>query len=150
MLARLSFERGQRWKEETMALTGEERRSTDLAMGGLQRTIQDAQDCLLSLQRPSGEWCGELEGDSILESEFILLMHSLGRTRDPLTLKVANYLRKLQTDAGGWAMFPGCRDDVSATVKAYFALKLVGDKPDEPHMRRAREASLTLGGVTAT
>ncbi|HET6382029.1 MAG TPA: squalene--hopene cyclase [Armatimonadota bacterium] len=132
-----------------MTLTGEEQHSAALTTAGVHEAIVKAQRCLLGLQRPSGEWCGELEGDSILESEFILLMESIGRTRDPLTLKVAAYLRKQQTPDGGWSIYPGAPNDVSATVKAYFALKLMGDRPDEPHMQRARERALELGGAPA-
>ncbi len=32
-------------------------------------------------------------------------------------------------------------------MKAYFALKMIGDDPDAPHMRRAREAILARGGA---
>ena len=133
-----------------MALASEEQPCAVLRMDDIQHAISNAQNCLLGLQRPSGEWCGELEGDSILESEFILLIHSIDKTHAPLTLKVANYLRKTQTSEGGWSMYPGAPNDVSATVKAYFALKLVGDNPDAPHMKLAREAALRLGGVYAT
>ena len=31
-------------------------------------------------RRADGHWCGELEGDTILESEYVLTMHFLGRT----------------------------------------------------------------------
>src|SRR6185437_4020791 len=111
----------------------------------LRTAIHLAQQCLLNRQAPTGEWCGELEGDSILESEFILLMQSLGKIHDPLTLRIARYLRKLQNDSGGWSIYPGAPDDVSATVKSYFALKLIGDDPSAPHMLRASDAALSLG-----
>lgn len=133
-----------------MALAGEEQLTAALTTDGLKEAIQKAQRCLMDLQKPSGDWCGELEGDSILESEYILLMHSIGKGRAPLTLKVAAYLRKIQTPGGGWQSYPGGPDDVSSTVKAYFALKLAGDSPDAPHMRHARESALRLGGVCAT
>ena len=35
-------------------------------------------------------------------------------------------------------------------MKAYFALKAIGDDPDAPHMRRAREAILAAGGAERT
>jgi len=37
--------------------------------------------------------------------------------------------------------------DMSASVKAYFALKMIGDSPQAPHMVRAREAIRSRGGA---
>src|SRR5678816_4636682 len=38
--------------------------------------------------------------------------------------------------------------EISCSVKVYYALKLSGDSPDLPHMVRAREAILRLGGAS--
>jgi squalene-hopene/tetraprenyl-beta-curcumene cyclase len=111
--------------------------------------ISAARRYLLSIQRAGGEWCGELEGDTILESEFILTLHFLGRTDDPRVGKAAEYIRRQQLPDGGWAVYAGGPADVSASVKAYFVLKLVGDDPGTPHMARARQRILELGGIEA-
>jgi len=108
-----------------------------------------AQRWLLAAQAPDGHWCGELEGDSILESEYVLVFHFLGRLADPRVGKLAAYLRRQQLDGGGWAIYPGGPAEVSASVKAYLALKLAGDEPGEPHMARARARILALGGIEA-
>ena len=81
-----------------------------------------------------GHWCGELEGDTILESEYILTLHFLGRTGEPRVQKAAEYLRRKQLPGGGWPNYEGGPADVSVSVKAYFALKLAGDDRDAPHM----------------
>lgn len=104
---------------------------------------------LLSIQRPDGHWVGELEGDTILESEYVLLRHFMGCLDAERLRKLANYILKVQRPEGGWAMFPGGGVEVSGSVKAYLALKLAGHSPDEPDMVRAREAILAAGGVTA-
>jgi squalene-hopene/tetraprenyl-beta-curcumene cyclase len=104
---------------------------------------------LLSVQAPDGHWCGELEGDTILESEYMLTMHFLGRFGETRIQKAAEYLRRQQTASGGWAIYPGGPPDVSSSVKAYFALKLAGDDPDAPHMAAARRTILSMGGVDA-
>jgi squalene-hopene/tetraprenyl-beta-curcumene cyclase len=104
---------------------------------------------ILSAQREDGHWCAELEGDTILESEYVLAMHFLGRTRDGRVAKAAEYIRRKQLPRGGWAIYPGGPPEPSASVKAYFVLKLVGDDPSAPHMVRARETILELGGVEA-
>src|SRR6266496_6240409 len=102
---------------------------------------------LLSIQREDGHWCGELEGDTILESEYVLTMHFLGRAGEPRIRKAAEYLRRQQLPGGGWAIYPGGPPEVSSSVKAYFALKLVGDDPGAPHMAKARRIILELGGL---
>jgi squalene-hopene/tetraprenyl-beta-curcumene cyclase len=111
--------------------------------------IAAARRRLLSLQHEDGHWCGELEGDTILESEYLLLLHYLGRTHEERFRKGAAYLRQQQLDHGGWAIYAGGPTELSASVKAYFVLKLAGDRPDAPHMVRARESILALGGVDA-
>ena len=79
----------------------------------------------------------ELQGDSILESEYILLKFILDQEADPDLPAIANYLRSLQQPDGGWNMYPGGANDLAGTVKAYFAFKLMGDDPDAPHMLAA-------------
>jgi len=115
----------------------------------LERAIRATQDHLLTLQFEDGHWCGELEGDTILESEYVLCMYYLGRGDEPKIHKAANYIRNKQLPTGGWSIYPGGPADVSASTKAYFVLKLLGDPPDAPHMKRARRAILACGGLEA-
>lgn len=105
---------------------------------------------LLARRQPDGHWCGELEGDTILESEFVLLLAFLGRLDDPRLPKLANYLRAKQLPGGGWPNYPGGPAEVSVSVKAYFALKIAGDAADAPHMKRAAAAIRDAGGAEAT
>jgi squalene-hopene/tetraprenyl-beta-curcumene cyclase len=103
---------------------------------------------LLSLQNPEGYWCAELEGDSILQSEYLLMKWMLGHEKnDPRLPKIAAYLRRQQREDGAWGQYPGSKMDISATVKGYFCLKLMGDPIDAPHMRKAREQVLAAGGA---
>lgn len=110
-------------------------------------TLANAQAALLAKQDAKGFWVGELQGDSILESEYLLLKFILGQENDPELPRIANYLRQLQQPDGGWNMYPGGSNDLSGTVKGYFALKLMGDDLNAPHMRLAREMCLRLGGA---
>src|SRR5947207_3008125 len=109
--------------------------------------LDRAQGALLERQDADGFWVGELQGDSILESEYLLMKFILSQDDDPELPLIANYLRRLQQPDGGWNMYPGGKADLSGTVKAYFALKLMGDSPDAPHMVRARELIHRLGGA---
>ncbi|HSU65577.1 MAG TPA: squalene--hopene cyclase, partial [Tepidisphaeraceae bacterium] len=111
------------------------------------RALDKAKAALLSIQKPDGHWCGELQGDSILESEYILLKWILAQENDPALPKITNYLRGIQMDNGGWNLFPGGPADISATVKGYFALKLMGDDPNAPHMVCCRELVRSMGGA---
>jgi squalene-hopene/tetraprenyl-beta-curcumene cyclase len=113
----------------------------------LDQCLSRARESLLNKQNPKGYWVGELQGDSILESEYILLKWILGQEDAPELRKITNYLRRLQNPDGGWSLYPGGKADLSGTVKGYFALKLGGDDPNAPHMRRARELILHHGGA---
>ncbi|MEE9212309.1 MAG: squalene--hopene cyclase [Phycisphaeraceae bacterium] len=115
----------------------------DRVQGRLQRAVHN----LLEQQTPDGFWCAELEGDSILESEYILLKWIIEQEDDPRLPLIANYLRSLQQPNGAWVQYPGAKPDLGATVKGYFALKLMGDSPDAPHMQRARALIRSLGGA---
>ena len=105
---------------------------------------------LLARQQPDGHWVGELEGDTILESEFILLLAFLGKSDDSRIRLAANYLLKKERSDGGWSNYPGGPAEISVSVKAYFALKIAGHDADEPRMQRAAEVIRTLGGAEGT
>ena len=115
--------------------------------GPVRRAISRTRQWLLHQQHPDGCWCAELEGDTILESETILLWAFLGQERSGLARRAAAYLVEKQLPTGGWAMYPGGGVDVSGSVKAYFALKLTGHDPGAEIMQRAREAILSHGGA---
>src|SRR5713101_4336419 len=95
----------------------------------LTSAIDAATGRLRSLQHADGHWCGELEGDTILESEYILTMYFIGRLHEQRCRKAGNYLRQKMLLEGGWAIYEGGPAEVSASVKAYFVLKLLGDRP---------------------
>jgi squalene-hopene/tetraprenyl-beta-curcumene cyclase len=122
----------------------------DVAPFPVRRAIEAAQSYLLRIQGPDGHWCGELEGDTILESEYILTLHFIGRTGESRVRKAAHYIRQKALPEGGWAIYPGGPPEVSASAKAYFVLKLVGDDPGAPHMKKARDVICDLGGLDAT
>jgi squalene-hopene/tetraprenyl-beta-curcumene cyclase len=114
----------------------------------LDSSITAATKALLGSQRGDGHWVFELEADVTIPAEYILLKHYLDEPSDPaVEEKFAVYLRRQQGAHGGWPLFPDGDFDMSASVKAYFALKMIGDSPDAPHMARAREAILARGGA---
>ena len=113
-----------------------------------ERNIEAATRALLAMQRPDGHWVFELEADATIPAEYVLLRHYLAEpVATELEAKIAVYLRRIQGKHGGWPLFHDGAFDMSASVKAYFALKMIGDSVDARHMARAREAILSRGGA---
>lgn len=112
-------------------------------------SVAAARDWLLQRQSDDGSWCGYLEGDSILESEYLLLQVYLGRGNTEVCQRIARSLVAQQQEHGGWAQYPGGDLEISASVKAYWALKLMGHDIDSPSMKKGREAIRAAGGVDA-
>jgi squalene-hopene/tetraprenyl-beta-curcumene cyclase len=113
----------------------------------LDRAIAEARDALIAEQHAEGYWLYELEADCTIPAEYIMMMHFLDEIDSGLEAKIANHLRAAQADHGGWPLYHNGGFNISCSVKAYFALKLAGDKPDAPHMQRARSAILQHGGA---
>jgi squalene-hopene/tetraprenyl-beta-curcumene cyclase len=114
----------------------------------IENVIARATGALLGEQRPDGHWLYELEADATIPSEYVLLVHYLAETPNlELEKKIGVYLRRIQGEHGGWPLFHGGPLDISATIKAYFALKMIGDDPDAAHMARARAEILKRGGA---
>ena len=114
------------------------------------RAHPSAARALLERQKPDGHWVFELEADATIPAEYVLMRHQLGEPVDAeLERKIAVYLRRIQGAHGGWPLFHEGDFDMSASVKAYFALKMIGDPIDADHMRRAREAIRARGGAAA-
>ncbi len=109
--------------------------------------IARAQSALAGRQQPDGHWIFDLEADATIPAEYILLEHYLDRIDPALEARLGIYLRRIQGEHGGWPLYHAGRFDLSASVKAYFALKMIGDDPEADHMRRAREAILAAGGA---
>jgi squalene-hopene/tetraprenyl-beta-curcumene cyclase len=119
-------------------------------VGAADASAARAAAALASRQRDDGHWVFELEADATIPAEYVLLRHYLGEPRYAvIEAKIGRYLRRIQADHGGWPLFHGGAFDVSATVKAYFALKMIGDDMDAPHMARARAAIHAAGGAEA-
>ncbi|MCB1524536.1 MAG: squalene--hopene cyclase [Rhodoblastus sp.] len=114
----------------------------------LDAAISRATSALLDRRRDDGHWCFELEADATIPAEYVLMRHFRGEPVDvELERKIAVYLRRIQGEHGGWPLFHKGAFDMSASVKAYFALKMIGDAIDAPHMSRARDAILARGGA---
>ena len=94
-----------------------------------------------------GYFVYELEADSTISSEYIFLMHFIGEIDIHLQEKIKNYLLLKQNKDGGWPLFFNGDSDISASVKAYYALKLSGLDKNHKQMKLARDLILKKGGA---
>ena len=117
------------------------------ARAAVDDAVLRARAALLRRQRPDGHWVFELEADATIPAEYVMLEHFLDRIEPALQAKIGIYLRAIQGEHGGWPLFHDGVFNLSASVKAYFALKLIGDDPEAAHMRAARSAILAAGGA---
>ncbi|MBI4249076.1 MAG: squalene--hopene cyclase [Elusimicrobia bacterium] len=95
----------------------------------------------------SGYWCAELRADTTLESDTIMLLNLIGRGASPKIPRLAAFILKNQNPDGGWPIYRNGPSDISATVKAYWALKFAGYGPDSPALAKARARIAQLGGI---
>ena len=121
------------------------------SLAAIDAAVDRAAAALAAAQRDDGHWVFELEADCTIPAEYILLRHYLGEPVDAeLEARIGRYLRRIQSDAhDGWGLFHAGDFDVSASVKAYYALRMIGDTAEAPHMARAREAIRRAGGAEA-
>ena len=119
----------------------------DLGLEHVVAGIERAKDWLLGLQHPDGYWCGELEADSMLESDYIFMHKLLGTGDQGRMERAVNEILRHQNEDGGWSIYPNGPSNISLGVKAYFALKLMGWSKDHPVLVKARKWILANGGV---
>jgi squalene-hopene/tetraprenyl-beta-curcumene cyclase len=140
----LSANKTQETENETENAAENATENTD----ALEASIAKARRALRDCQQPDGHWVFELEADCTIPAEYVLLRHYLGEPIDAeLEAKIAVYLRRVQGAHGGWPLVHDGDFDMSASVKSYFALKMIGDSLDSPPMARAREAIRSRGGA---
>jgi squalene-hopene/tetraprenyl-beta-curcumene cyclase len=119
------------------------------------QTAQRTADHLLALQDPGGYWCADLTADTTLESDYILLqlwMHppqgaAWNPPTRPLIDKAVRSILARQLPDGGFNIYVNGPSEISATVKAYFALKIAGVPVGDPRLVQARGRILALGGI---
>ena len=127
----------------------------DTLADSCQRSIKRAAHALLDSQKPEGFWWGDLTADTTLESDYILLQLWMHPPVDgvwnpptrPLIDKAVRAILARQNDDGGFWIYPAGPSEISASVKAYFALKLAGVSVTDPRMQRLRDCILSLGGI---
>ena len=113
----------------------------------LREALERTQQYFFRTQHEDGYWWGELESNPTMEAEYVMLTHFMGSDEGDRIPRIAEDIRRRQSPDGSWRMYYGAPGDLSTSIECYFALKLAGDSPDEPHMARARDFILERGGV---
>ena len=129
----------------------------DSLVAGAAQAARRASDAMLGLQHEQGYWWAELTADTTLESDYILLQLWLhppvdGNWNPPNRAQVdraAHSILSRQLPDGGFNIYPQGPPEISASVKAYFSLKIAGLDENSGEMSRLRERILALGGIQA-
>lgn len=116
----------------------------------LQQAISASQNYLLSLQNPQGYWWANLESNATITAEIVLLHKIWGTDKTRPMAKIENYLRSQQRAQGGWELFYGDGGELSTSVEAYMALRLLGVSPEDPALQKAKAFILSRGGIAKT
>ena len=122
----------------------------DTTATGVDAAIAASQSYLLSTQNPEGYWWAELESNVSITAEVVLLHKIWGTDKTRPLYKVETYLRQQQRGHGGWELFYGDGGELSTSVEAYMALKLLGVPETDSAMVRARSFILERGGISRT
>ena len=117
---------------------------------GLDRAVAAAQNYLLALQYPDGYWWAELESNVTITAEIVLLHKIWGTDSSRPLAKAEHYLRSHQRPHGGWELFYGDGGDLSTSVEAYTALRVLGVPASDPALLRAKDFILSRGGISKT
>src|SRR5262249_10805487 len=129
----------------------------DPRVAAVAQAIERPAQQLLSQQDRRGFWRPDWPAAPTLERNYLLLNLGMPPPQDGVwnpasrefVDKAAQSILARQLPDGGFNVYVKGPSDISATVKAYFALKLAGIPYDDPRLTRARELILAKGGIQA-
>ncbi|MGA8667631.1 MAG: squalene--hopene cyclase [Candidatus Dormiibacterota bacterium] len=109
--------------------------------------LRSAVDWLLDQQDASGWWSGELETNVTMTAEHVLLLRFLGVSHDDIRDGAIRHIRGAQREDGTWALYHDGPGDLSTTIEAYVALRVLGVDATDPALRMALRSILDQGGL---
>jgi squalene-hopene/tetraprenyl-beta-curcumene cyclase len=113
-------------------------------------TIKSASENLLEKKFAEGYWLFELEADTTIPSEYILYHEYMGSRNAEREAHIQSYLLRRQLADGSWPLYDKGPGNISASVKSYFALKLIGYDIQAEQMIHARNWILGHGGAESS
>ncbi len=98
-------------------------------------------------QAEDGHWHYALDDNITMNSEYIFFLHWMDEEDDPCIQRLAHFLIQKQSADGSWNIFEGGEGNLSASVEAYFALRLAGFSTEHECLQRARLWICNQGGI---
>lgn len=115
----------------------------------IEEAIRDSCEYFYRVQYPEGYWWAELESNVTITCEYVMLKRLLGISLGGKQNSIVRYLLRHQNENGGWGIYYGDEGELSTTIEAYFALKLLGQDPESEPLAKARTFILQRGGIEA-
>ncbi len=116
----------------------------------IEEAVRKSCEYFYRVQYPEGYWWAELESNVSITCEYVMLKRLLGIPLGRKQSSIVRYLLKHQNENGGWGIYLGDGGEISTTVEAYFALKLLGQDPESEPLAKARTFILQRGGIEST
>jgi squalene-hopene/tetraprenyl-beta-curcumene cyclase len=109
--------------------------------------VAKSREFLLRRQAAEGHWHFSMEANATMDAQYIFFNRLLGREMPAEEKRLALHLLATQGADGGWPLFYGGPGHLSASIEAYFALKILGYRPDDEPLQRARDFIHAQGGL---
>jgi squalene-hopene/tetraprenyl-beta-curcumene cyclase len=127
-----------------------DRTSDRLSTESVRDALARAVDALFARQQNAGYWWAELQSNPSITAEVLLLHHIWGSFDRVPRARAEHYFRSQQREHGGWELAYGDGGEISVSVEAYMALRLLGVPATDPALTRARDFILARGGIART
>ncbi len=115
----------------------------------IEEAIRKSSEYFYRVQYPEGYWWAELESNVTITSEYVMLACLLGIPIAGKKKSIVKYLLRHQNENGAWGLYYGDGGELSTSIEAYFALKLLGEDPSSEPLAKARAFILQRGGIEA-
>lgn len=113
----------------------------------LKQALKQATQWLQEHQDDKGWWCGELETNVTMTAEHVLLLRFLNLSLEQIKDEAIRHILNKQREDGSWALSFAGPADLSTTIEAYMALKVLGVDPGNHEMQQALTVIHQQGGV---
>jgi squalene-hopene/tetraprenyl-beta-curcumene cyclase len=113
----------------------------------LEGAVLRACGALFRRQTAKGWWWAELQSNVTITAEVVLLHHVWGCFDRLPQHRAIRYFQGEQREHGGWELAYGDGGELSTTIEAYMALRLLGVPANDAGLERARAFILARGGI---
>src|ERR1035437_7111986 len=109
--------------------------------------LRGAVDWLLERQDAAGWWTAEMETNVTMTAEHLRLLRFLGLDHADIAEGAKEHILGKQRADGSWPLYHDGPGDLSTTIEAYVALRVLGVDATQPAMRQALRTILDQGGL---